>query len=267
MATDTTKDALIYQRVLCNIFSNYVGALVALGTGVFLTPFILHKLGSSDFGLWVLVGAVVVYGSLLDFGIGGAVIKYVAEYRAKGEIEEARSLVATALYLYTALGLIIIALIAAIALFVPELLDVPPNQRTTVTWLVLLTGLRIGISIPCTTAMAVLRGLQCYDVTNLINSVGTILSAVATVTTLLLGGGVLGLVGVSIAVMLAMQACAIWFIHRIMPKLHFGWRASASSVNVAIHRISIAGAPQPTILHRQHPKSIQPGCPSQVWPD
>src|SRR2546430_3639889 len=88
MATDTTKDALIYQRVLCNIFSNYVGALVALGTGVFLTPFILHKLGSSDFGLWVLVGAVVVYGSLLDFGIGGAVIKYVFFFQAEDGIRD-----------------------------------------------------------------------------------------------------------------------------------------------------------------------------------
>jgi O-antigen/teichoic acid export membrane protein len=224
MATDTAKNALIYQRVIRNILSNYAGALIALGTGFFLTPFILHQLGTSDFGLWALVGAAVVYGSLLDFGIGGAVIKYVAEYHAKGEIEEMRSLVATALCLYTALGLIAIAVIVAIALFVPELLNVPPNQRATVTWLVLLTGLRVGMSIPCTTATAVLRGLQRYDVANLINSVGTILSAVATVTTLLLGGGVLGLVGISIAVMLAMQAWAIWFIHTIMPKLDFGWR-------------------------------------------
>ena len=76
------------------------------------------------------------------------------------------------------------------------------------------------------TAPAVLRGLQRYDTINLINTAGTILSAAATVVVLLLGGGVLGLVGVSIAVTLAMQAWAIGSIHRIMPELHFGWRGA-----------------------------------------
>jgi O-antigen/teichoic acid export membrane protein len=224
VATDSTKNVLIFQRVVRNILSNYAGAIISLGTGFFLTPFILHQLGPSDFGLWALVGTAMIYGSLLDFGIGGAVVKYVAEYSAKGEFKEARSLVATALCLYTALGLIIITVIAGIALFVPKIVDVPPDQGATFTWLMLLVGLKIGISIPCTTAMAVLRGLQRYDIANLINSVGTILSAVATLITLLLGGGVLGLMGVSIAVMIAMQGWAIWFIRTMMPQLHFGWR-------------------------------------------
>jgi O-antigen/teichoic acid export membrane protein len=226
MDTDAAKDALICQRIFRNTISNYAGTLIALGTGFFLTPFILHRLGSSDFGLWALVGSVVVYGSLLDFGIAGAVIKYVAEYRAKGEIGQAQSLVATALRLYSAVGLVIIAVSAAVAPFFSELFNVLPDKRATVTWLVLLTGARIGISIPCTTAMAVLRGLQRYDIVNLVNIAGTILSAAATVIVLLLGGGVLGMVGISIAVTLVVQAWGIWLINKIMPELHFGWRGA-----------------------------------------
>ena len=223
VVTDSARNVLIFQRVVRNILSNYGGAIISLGTGFFLTPFILHHLGPSDFGLWTLVGTAMIYGSLLDFGIGSAVVKYIAEYSAKGDFKEARSLVATASCLYTALGLIIITVTIGIALFVPKIVDVPPDQGATFTWFLLLAGLKIGISIPCTTAMAVLRGLQRYDITNLINSLGTILSAVATVITLLLGGGVLGLMGVSIAVTIALQACAIWFIRTIMPQLHFGW--------------------------------------------
>ena len=226
MAIDAAKDALIWQRALRNVVSNYFGAFITLGIGFFLTPFILRQLGASGFGLWMIVGSVVMYGSLLDLGIAGAVIKYVAEHRARGETQQARSLVATALCLYSALGVIVIVVSAAFAPLVPALFNLLPGERITAIWLALLVGLRIGMAIPCTTAPAVLRGLQRYDTINLINTAGTILSAAATVVVLLLGGGVLGLVGVSIAVTLAMQAWAIGSIHSIMPELHFGWRGA-----------------------------------------
>src|SRR5207247_1724057 len=81
---------------LRNVISSYFSTLITLATGFLLTPFILHQLGASNFGLWMLIGSVVMYGSLLDFGIAGAVIRYVAEYRARGETEQARSLGAAA---------------------------------------------------------------------------------------------------------------------------------------------------------------------------
>ena len=39
--------------------SNYAGRLIAMGARFFLTPFIVHQLGPSDYGLWALVGSVV----------------------------------------------------------------------------------------------------------------------------------------------------------------------------------------------------------------
>src|SRR5215210_4950869 len=104
MVADTAqKDAVIRRRVLSGTLANYVGQFVTLGTGFVLTPFVLHQLGASSYGLWVLAGSVVAYGSLLDLGISTAVVKYVAEYRARGETEQAHGLVATALCLYTVL--------------------------------------------------------------------------------------------------------------------------------------------------------------------
>jgi O-antigen/teichoic acid export membrane protein len=227
VATDAAKDAVIRRRVLGSTASNYVGKFIALGTWFLLTPFILHRLGETTYGLWVLVGSVVAYGSLLDLGIAGAVIKYIAEYHAKGEIAEARSLVATALCLYSALGLTTVALSAAIAPAFPYLFNVPADERATAIWLVLLMGLGIGVSIPCATPVAVLKGLQRFDLANIISVTGTLLSAAATVAVLLLGGGVLGIAAVGIFVTLAMQAPSISLIKRIAPELQFGWHGAS----------------------------------------
>jgi O-antigen/teichoic acid export membrane protein len=227
VATNTTKDSLIRRRVARGTASNAIGQALTLGTWFLLTPFILSRLGSSSYGLWALVGSVVAYGSLLDLGIAGAIIKYMAEYNARGETSKARSLIATSLWLYTALGLASFALSALIAPIFPLLFNLPPEQRTTTIELVLVMGIVVGISIPCTTTAAVLRGLQRFDLASSINTAGVLLSALATVVVLLMGGGVVAMVAVNIPITLAMQLPAIWLIRRVAPELRFGWRGAS----------------------------------------
>jgi O-antigen/teichoic acid export membrane protein len=224
--SDLAKGITIRQRVLRNTVSNYIGQFIARGIWFLLTPFLLHHLGTVDYGLWVLTGSVVAYGSLLNLGIGGAIIKYVAEYRARGESEQARSLIATALCLYTLLGATVIILSIVLGLIFPSLFNVPAEKQSTTTWLVLLMGLGVGLSIPCSMPGAVLRGLQRYDIANLISIIGALLSATLTVTMLLLGGGVVGIVAINIPVTLVMQVPHVWLIRRVAPNFRLGWHGA-----------------------------------------
>ena len=226
MAADAEKDAGIRQRVLLNTAINFTGKSITFATWFVLTPFILERLGTGSYGLWVLVGSVVAYGSLLDLGVAGTVIKYVAEHHAKGDIASGRTLVATALCLYSILGLAVVALSAAMAVVFPYLFNVPPEQKTTATWLVLIMGAGIGISIPCVTPIAVLKGLQRFDLSGLISVTGTFLSAAGIVLALQLGGGVLAVAIVGLCVTLVMQVPSILMINRIAPELRFGWRGA-----------------------------------------
>jgi len=215
--------------VLRSTTSNFIGKFVALGSAFLLTPFILNQLGAGNYGLWVLVGSVVAYGSLLDLGIAGAVIKHVAEYRAKGENEQVQSLLATALRLYCFIGLIVVVLSAILAPFFLNLFDVVPNERAMAKALVLLSGITVGISIPCTLTMAVLRGLQRFDLVNLISSTSALLGLAIVVAVLHLGGGIVSIVAVNIPVILATQAVSVWLIKHTAPELRFGWRGAKRS--------------------------------------
>lgn len=221
------KSAAIRRRMVISTLSNYVGKVYTLGVWFFLTPFILRQLGATDYGLYALVGSVAAYGLLLDFGIASAVTKYIAEFHARGQIEHAQSLVATALVLYSGLGLIAVALSVIVAPAFPILFNVPAEQRTTATWLVLLSGLGLGIALPCAMPQAVLRGLQRFDLVNLIGIVGMSLFTIATVAALSLGWGLLGIMAVNIPVTLIMQVPTIGLIHRVAPGLRLGWRGGS----------------------------------------
>jgi O-antigen/teichoic acid export membrane protein len=96
-------------RILRNTLSNSVGRLVTMATSFLLTPFILHSVGETSFGIWVLANVLVSYGALLDLGMGSAIVKYVADARARGDAEEAHELLATATRAYAGLALVAVA--------------------------------------------------------------------------------------------------------------------------------------------------------------
>jgi O-antigen/teichoic acid export membrane protein len=222
MTTAPASNASIQRRLIFNTLTNYASKVITLGTWFFLTPFMLRQLGASTYALWVLVGSVVAYGSLLDLGISPAVTKYVAEYQARGEVENARGLVATALWLYAALGGLAIVFSSALAPVFPNLFEIPEAQKATASWLVLLSGIGLGVALPSATATAVLRGLQRFDLVNLIGVAGMTLYAIATVVVLLLDGGLVALAAINIPITLLMQIPAIWMVYRLAPELRFG---------------------------------------------
>jgi O-antigen/teichoic acid export membrane protein len=223
-------DAAIRWRVLRGSASNYAGRFAGLVVWFFLTPFVLRRLGPSDFGLWVLASALVGYGSLLDLGIGGAITKYVAEYRARGELAHARSLIATSLWLYTGLGLVTLVLTFALAPVLPDLLQLADMDRSTATGFVLLVGATVAITLPCIAAGAVLEGWQRYDLTSLATTVASVFAALATLAVLLSGGGVLAVVGINIPSTLVAQAVTLRCISRVAPELRFGREAPSRSM-------------------------------------
>ncbi len=54
-----------------------------MAVGLLVLPFNLAHLGKAAYGLWVLTTSITAYFSVLDLGYSGALVKFVAQYRAK----------------------------------------------------------------------------------------------------------------------------------------------------------------------------------------
>jgi O-antigen/teichoic acid export membrane protein len=226
MPSNPTQASQIGAHVLRSTISNAVWKLLFLISGFLLTPFILRHLGATQFGLWALVGSVVAYGTLLDLGIGGAIVKFVAEFTVNRRWDELGGLLTTALYLYSFAGLIVILLSVAVAPVFPRLFHVPADQRSTAIWLMILMGIGTGIAIPSAITSAIIRGLQRYDVVSFLSTIGLSLYVAGTVLVLSAGGGVLHLVVVTILANVLTQVPSFYFIKHLAPELHLsyaGW--------------------------------------------
>jgi O-antigen/teichoic acid export membrane protein len=212
------------RHVIWSTLLNYAGKLLVIGTGLATTPFILDRLGPSMYGMWALVASIVAYGGLLDLGMTTAVVKYVAEYRARGKLDDLEHLLATAMWVYAGFGLAAIALGAVVAPIFPYVFQVAPEARHTASWLVFLSAAGMGVSLACSIPPAVLRGLQRFDYLNVVAVFGAVLNAGAMVLVLLLGGDVLAVGATPIVCAPVVLVVSNWLVHRAAPDLRWDWR-------------------------------------------
>lgn len=194
------------------------------GVWFFLTPVILHGVGATSYGLWALIGSLAAYGALLDFGVGPAVTKYVAELHARNDHAGMRTMVATAFWLYAALGLVAIAVAAILAPLVPRVFNIPPGQETMAEWLTIVLGVAVAVELPTSTTYAVLRGLQEFTRINIVSTVGMLALAGAIVAVLHAGGGLIGIAVANIVLTLVVQIPMVWLIRRSLPEVGFRFR-------------------------------------------
>ena len=94
---------------------NYVVILLNIAVGLLYTPYMLRMMGQSEYGLYSLVASVIAYLTVLDLGLGNAVVRYTAKYRAEGKTKEQYEMFGMFLILYSIIS--IVALVGGIGLY------------------------------------------------------------------------------------------------------------------------------------------------------
>jgi O-antigen/teichoic acid export membrane protein len=191
-----TKEHAVARRVALGTATNVIGQAVVLITLLAAAPIIVHAVGATDFGVWVVVGSVASFALLLDLGISSGLVKYVAQHAALGEIQEAAAMVAAATWLYCLLGATVLAGGLLVAFALPELVALHGAFARLLPPLASLTAVDVAISIVAVTPLAVLRGLQRFPAVNLVNGAGAVTGLLLTIIVLVAGAGIVGVAAV-----------------------------------------------------------------------
>ncbi|NGX84739.1 oligosaccharide flippase family protein [Aequorivita sp. KMM 9714] len=89
---------------------SYVNIGLTNVIGLMLTPFIIRSLGNSEYGLYLLIGSIIGYISILDLGLNNAIVRYVSKYQAEKDIEGEENFLATTMLIYAGISMVIIAI-------------------------------------------------------------------------------------------------------------------------------------------------------------
>ncbi|MEW6125986.1 MAG: flippase [Acidobacteriota bacterium] len=186
------------SQIIKNVVMNWAAFIVTIGIGFVMSPFLVRNLGDEIYGVWVLVGSLVGYLGLLDFGITPSTVKYVAEYRARGEQQSINRLITTSLTIYSIIGLLALLLSVGFAIFFNRIFHTPLSFNTAAA-VVLITGLNLALTFPATVFVGVLRGYQRYDLDSSVTTINILVRSGVIVALILKGYGILALALVTFA--------------------------------------------------------------------
>lgn len=82
------------NQVKWGVILSYTLILLNAFYGLWLTPYILGRLGTSEYGVYMTISSLTSSLLVLDLGIGGTVMRYVAKYRAEQQDEKIANFVA-----------------------------------------------------------------------------------------------------------------------------------------------------------------------------
>lgn len=142
---------MLFRNTMAQTVSFALGYLFSLA----LAPLLLSRLGLAQFGVWAVTGAIAQYARLLDFGVSGALARFVALYDAQDDRRGVQECLTLGLMAVTAVSVLVLgaALVAAPMLASALGPTVTASQMRVVlvsAVVILASGLVIGVvnSIP-----------------------------------------------------------------------------------------------------------------------
>jgi len=196
------------RGVIFSVLRKIVGGPLFL----LLIPFTLHKVGAAGYGAWAILMTVISISGFLDWGLGESVIKHVAEYNGRKDLEQIRQLLNTILALYFFIAALMVCLLAlGSRLIVHELFRGASSQMANHVlsmWPLLLVI--VAADILARPFTSTIYGLQRIDIANVILFTHSLVNAVLTVALLLAGmqlGGLL--VATLLSSMFNLAACTL----------------------------------------------------------
>ncbi len=187
-------------QIIRNVGSSWFALGISVGVGLFLSPFILHRLGDEAFGIWVLIFSLTGYYGLFDLGIRSSIVRYISKDVTTNDFEHAAKVVNTSLFSYSLIGTATFLITIAITFYLPDIFrSIPAQFVSTARWLLLMVGTSVALGFPLGVSGGVLEGLQKFYVLNWTNIVATVLRAVFIVIALRRGYGLLMVAFITVA--------------------------------------------------------------------
>ena len=215
-----------------NLLANWVGHGANLVVMFFLSPFVIHTLGPTEYGIWSLLNVLAGYMGIMDLGVRASTGRHIILYLGKGDHHAVDRTVRTGLGFYSVVGLVV--LLAGVALgwvFPTFFRSVPESYHGLVRFLLPLMALNLWLSAWASVCSSVLTAHERFDLARGIDFAILAARTVGTVLVLRWGFALPGLVMVVLACNILALACNRALARRIYPRLRL-WPLSLDRVRV-----------------------------------
>lgn len=213
----------VSMTLIRNAISNWLAFFLSIVVSLFMMPFLIHYLGVSVYGIWVLIGSLTGYLGLFDFGISGAVVKYVAEFKESRNITDLNEFISTAVIIYSLIGLITLVVCTVIAFYFVQYFRIDAENIALSKWVILIVGVTIATNFPLSVFGGIVRGFQRFDYNSFVEIGMLVLRTILIFYFVARGGGLLALALVTFLVQTAGNCFRIFYVFKLNDQIRIHW--------------------------------------------
>lgn len=186
---------VINQRKLGVILS-YISMFLHIIIGFAYVPILLSYLDKSQYGLYQLMGSVIAYMSVMDFGLSGTITRYYSRYLALGDKKNQANILALSALIYSGVTLLILIVGSIIYLN----LDTIFSNSLTKTEIVIarrifiIMIINVAVTIPSNIFSAAIEANEKFIFVKLLSIIQTVLQPFVVIAIMLYNADVVGLV-------------------------------------------------------------------------
>lgn len=140
----------------------FITLLLNICVGLFMMPFLIHALGDEQYGIWVLVGAVIGFYGLLDLGMGGAMVRFLVRAMHSNEREEVNIALSSAVFLFIGIGLLSLFITITVILMTPFYMEEGLNM-TLFQITIAIMGVKASLLFPLSSFRGILMAKYRFD--------------------------------------------------------------------------------------------------------
>lgn len=187
-----------FSQIQMGAMISYLALAVNMITGLIYTPWMVSKIGQANYGIYALaVSLISIF--MLDFGLGSAVSRFVAKYRAEGNVDGVNNIMGIIYKLYMIIDVIIIGILTVFFFFLDQVyVKLTPDEleRFKVLYL-MVAGFNI-VSFPCAPFTGILNAYEKFVQLKLCELATKICTVVSVIAVLNFHADVVVVVGANI---------------------------------------------------------------------
>jgi len=203
-----------------NAVYNAIGFILPVVVSLFTTPYIVHKLNTEIYGIYVLAISLMGMLSFLDLGFGQGIIKFVSHYEAKNDFKKINEVVNTSLLINIAMGLLGGLIIFLLSDFLSKkVFKVKPEQIELAINSFKIVSVGFVLNLISSTFSNIPKALQRYDIPVKIQNTVWSLSVMSSVIVLYSGYGLVEMLTFYVIFQFLGLISYFWFSKKIIPQM------------------------------------------------
>lgn len=196
------------------VLLSYVNLAISTIIPFFYTPIMLGILGQSEYGLYSLSNSVISYLSLLQFGMGSAVIRYIAKYRTTDEKEKTNQITGlfTVIYIFFAVLVIVVGCIFMLLSPVIFSNGLSEAEISKMRILIIIMTLSTAFSFISVVFSSIINAYEKFIFKKTTDIILTILTPLFNLLVLFLGYASVGIAIVSLIFQIVVLPIYMWYV-------------------------------------------------------